>query len=45
MPILNRLLGGESNDGESCCDMQIEEIDADEADEDAPNENADRAED
>lgn len=45
MSILNRLLGGESNDDESCCDMQIEEIDADENGEDAPNESADRAED
>ena len=30
MSILDRLLGGESNDDESCCDMQIEEVDSDE---------------
>ncbi|WP_459824854.1 hypothetical protein [Halorubrum luteum] len=50
MSILSRLLGGESNDDESCCNMQIEEIDADDTErdaddteEDAPNESADRA--
>ena len=45
MSILNRLLGGESNDDDSCCDMQIEEVDADETKEDASNENGERAED
>ncbi|WP_157964846.1 hypothetical protein [Halorubrum sp. 48-1-W] len=45
MSILNRLLGGESNDEESCCDIQIEEVDADEPAEDAPNGSADRTED
>jgi len=45
MSILNRLLGGESNEDESCCDMQIEELDADEGDEDASDETPDRTED
>ena len=35
MSILSRLLGGESNDDESCCNMQIEEIDADDTERDA----------
>lgn len=43
MSILNRLLGGESDD-ESCCDMQIEEVDADDPDEGASRESADRTE-
>lgn len=43
MSILNRLLGGESDD-ESCCDMQIEEVDADEVDEGASGEGADHTE-
>jgi hypothetical protein len=45
MSILNRLLGGESNDDESCCDMQIEEVDSNESEADAPEERVDRAED
>lgn len=45
MSILDRLLGGESNDDESCCDMQIEEVDSDENEADAPDEPADRTED
>ncbi|MYL17467.1 hypothetical protein GLW36_12540 [Halorubrum terrestre] len=45
MSILDRLLGGESNDDESCCDMQIEEVDSDENEADAPDERADRMED
>mgnify|MGYP006882764797 FL=1 len=45
MSILDRLLGGESNDNESCCDMQIEEVDSDENGADAPDERADRTED
>ena len=42
MSILDRLLGGASNDEESCCDMQIEEVDAEETDEGAPSENSAR---
>jgi len=45
MSILGRLLGGESNDNESCCDIQIEEVNPDEGEADAPEERADRAED
>lgn len=45
MSILDRLLGDESNDDESCCDMQIEEVDSNEGEVDAPEERADRAED
>jgi hypothetical protein len=45
MSILNRLLGGGSTDDESCCDMQIEEVDSDGGEADAPEERADRAED
>lgn len=40
MSILDRLLGGESNDDGSCCDVQIEEVHADEPDEDVPGEDA-----
>lgn len=43
MSILNRLLGRESNEDESCCDMHIEEIDHDEGGGTAADENADRA--
>ncbi|MGQ3330548.1 hypothetical protein [Halorubrum sp. FL23] len=45
MSILDRLLGDESNDDESCCDMQIEEVDPDENEADAPDERVDRTED
>lgn len=33
MSILDRLFGGESNDDGSCCDMQIEEVKTEDADE------------
>jgi len=45
MSILDRLLGRESNDGEGCCDMQIEERDADKTDENATSGTPDHTED
>ena len=42
MSILDRLLGDEPTDDESCCDVQIEEIDSDETEGDAPDEGVDR---
>ncbi|MFC6752349.1 hypothetical protein [Halorubrum tibetense] len=45
MSILSRLLGGESSDNDTCCDLQIKEVDADETTEDASNEGGNRAED
>lgn len=45
MSLLDRVLGGESNGGESCCDVDIEEIDPDEPEENASNRRSDRTED
>jgi len=45
MSILDRLLGGESNDDESCCNIQIEEVDSDENEADVPDERSDHTED
>ncbi|WP_161609717.1 hypothetical protein [Halorubrum kocurii] len=45
MSMLDRLFGGESNKDESCCDMQIEEVDLDENDVEAQDERVDRTED
>jgi len=45
MSILDRLLGRKSNNGEDCCDMRIEEIDADETDENPASETPDHTED
>jgi hypothetical protein len=45
MSILDRLLGGESNNDKSCCDMQIEEVDPDENEVEAQDERVDRTED
>jgi hypothetical protein len=41
MSILDRLLGGESTDDESCCDMQIEEVDPDKNEADMLDEGTD----
>lgn len=45
MSILDRLFGGASTDAGRCCDVQIEDVDADGTGGDTPNERADRAED
>lgn len=45
MSILDRLLGGESNDDESCCDMQIEEVDPNKNGADMPGEGTENMED
>lgn len=45
MSIFDRLLGGESNDNENCCDMQIEEGDAEKDGADMPDECTENTED
>jgi hypothetical protein len=44
MSILDRLFGGGWNDDEGCCDVRIEEVNADEAENDASNARTDREE-
>lgn len=45
MSILDRLLGGESNDGGSCCDVRIEEVDPNENEADTPDGRTENTED